>query len=154
MTDLESSFSECLTWWMLTFSIGIAFREFARDAVGRWIGRVSVAASCFVLISFCQFAIHQCGIQRHIAVTSGKKITLKEDSLDVHTIAHVAAVKSFEVTTPNGHTVAWNTSSGRRERLPVTDGRLRRSSPSGGYGDRIATESGGIVGGMPGAEQF
>jgi PAS domain S-box-containing protein len=73
---------------------------------------------------------------------------------NVHSIAHVALVKSFEVTTKGGHAFAWNTSGGRGECVPIAIGRIRRSGTTSGYGDRIATESGRIVGGMPGAEQF
>lgn len=127
MNDLQSSFSECLAWWALTFFIGIAFREFSRDAVGRWIGRASVATSCFVLISFCQFATHQCQVQYQITAAKPAKeissVTQKENQ-----IAETNTGEGRAFVTAAGHVIAFaDSSSGASD----ADRRLSRGSNGG-----------------------
>jgi hypothetical protein len=104
MNDLQSAFSECLAWWALTFFIGIAFREFSRDSIGQWLGRASVATSCFVLIAFSQYATRQCQIQYQLtAAKPGKEISHEKTFEETAT----ASQSSREIRTPAGNVVAY-----------------------------------------------
>ncbi len=131
MNDLQSSFSECLAWWALTFVNGIAFREFSRDPVGRWIGRASVATSCFVLISFCQYATHQCQVQYQVTVVKpGKEIS--HAKAENQRLA-ASSENSQEILTPSGRLVTLRFAAGdtgSRSVSGTTDG-IRWST--GGY---------------------
>ena len=153
MTELHGEFTECMVWWVLTFSIGIALREFAKDAAGRWIGRLSVASSCFVLISFAMLSMHRC--QLYYSVGNEKHEKHHEDDAGVvQKIADVAPAANLQVKTSAGHTFNWTVVRGWRESMSITDRRARRGSEPGGYSNPAFAGSGDRIDGMPNAHRY
>lgn len=137
MSEIQSAFTECLAWWGLTFFLGIAFREFSRDEVGRWLGRISVATSCFVLISFCEFAIHQCNVQYQVIVSRNSEGVIHEEK-PFESDAEIF-VPGGGFRTPSGlvvtYTVAEKSDAGGSDTtVPRTSGGSQWSLRRGGQG--------------------
>lgn len=73
MSEMDSVFSECLIWAVGLFVIGIMFREFSPDDLGKWIGRSAVAASVFLLSAFSFYSQHQCQVIYSVTSSANAK---------------------------------------------------------------------------------
>jgi hypothetical protein len=119
--EMSLEFYQSLKWASAAFFCGVCLREYAPDAVGKWLGRGGVLVSLFAMTAFGLYSARQC-------VTLIQLVEHKNGSQ----VSSVPVVAGYEIKTKAGTVVSW----GGPGTMPTAAGRTRRSSHSGGLLDR------------------
>lgn len=168
MSEMQSVFNETMIWAVGLFAIGITFREFCTDDVGRWLGRSAVASSVFLLSAFSYYSQQQCQIQYHITSNAKQaKGIINADQTEIDQTQTAAAGTRTLVTAGGtiihfgtdaksdsasadrqmprtGNSLGWNYSDDRH-----VDGTDRRIDDTTGRSDRYGGRTIGRIRSMP-----
>ena len=99
---MKAEYVECALWSAACFISGVSLREFAPDEVGKWIGRVSVLTAFFLMSSFGNRAMSECGYQ------SARKQNDQVVPANANPVSSLVAFRRIEATTPGGNTIEWD----------------------------------------------
>jgi hypothetical protein len=68
--DPSLIFHDFLRMALMSFLIGVYFREFATDTLGKWIGRAAIAVSLFLLVCFGEYSTRVIAEETHAPVVA------------------------------------------------------------------------------------